>query len=167
MFILFLIGVLAALFMLRFRARLRHPLVAAGAIILAVLAMPSLAFAASDEPPTPATGTEVEQTTFNLPASTVLYVTAVIIPIVGGLLIRYIKSGNGKAAVMIVLNGLNALFVTATTADGDAIFSASLVNNFIISTVIAIAMLYGFYKQAEVGGQTIDAKLKGAPAVNG
>jgi hypothetical protein len=161
MIIMFLMGVLAALLILRFRTRLRHPLVAAGAIILLVLGSPSLAFAASDEPPTPATGTEVEQTTFHLPASTVLYVTAVIIPIVGAVLIRWVRSDNGKAAVMILLNGLNALFVTATTADGDAIFSASLVNNFIISTVISIATLYGFYKQAKVGDQSLDAKLKG------
>lgn len=159
--ILFLIvATVLALAAIRFRSRF----LAAGATVLFVLSTPALAYAASDQPPPPATGTEAESTLVALPASTVMYVTAVLIPILGGILIRYVKSDNGKAAVGIGLNALNALITTATTEGGDAILSAPLVNNFIISLSISLATLYGFYKRVPIAGHTIDARLKGETA---
>ncbi len=123
-----------------------------------------MAGAASDQPPPPATGTTAESEIpgVGIPASTVMYITAVLIPILGGLLIRYIKGDKGKAAVMLVLTSVNALVTTATTEGGNAILSAPLINNFIISLVISLAMLYGVYRRVEVGGTSIDATLKGA-----
>lgn len=140
----------------------RSAVLAVAAFTITIGVIGSVAHAAADEPPPPATGTEVDSTLFHIPASTTTYIIAVLIPVVGGVAIRYLKSDNAKVAVGLVLNGLNALITTATTEGGDAILSASLVNNFIISTVVSIAALYGFYKQVKVGDQSIDAKLKGA-----
>jgi hypothetical protein len=136
--------------------------------LLAITYVSQVTSAAADEPPPPATGIPVDSTLIDIPASTLSYILAALIPVVGGFAIRYIKSENGKVAVMLVLNGLNALLTTATTPGGNAVLSWPLVNNFIISTVISLATLYGFYKRVQIGGEgerrSLDARLKGRAA---
>jgi ABC-type antimicrobial peptide transport system permease subunit len=55
-----------------------------------------------------------------------------------------------------------------STPGGNAVLSWPLVNNFIISTVISLATLYGFYKRVQIGGEgerrSLDARLKGRAA---
>lgn len=97
-------------------------------------------------PPASDTGSTQDLTWISVDASIVLIITAAIIPIVGGLLIKVGASKAVQAGVNLFLNALNSLIITATQEDGTAVFSKALLTNFAISFIISIATLYGFYK---------------------
>lgn len=145
------------------RARLRLLLLALlGSISLLVVA-PTVAFASTDAPPPAAdAGTTADVTWLALDASAVLWVTAFLIPLAGGLILRLGASEKIKAGLNVALNAINALVVTATTEGGNAVFSKTLVMNFLMSFAISITSLYGLYKPTGA-----DAKLKGTGGVIG
>lgn len=118
------------------------------ALVFLSLFTPLSAAAGSEVPPPPAAdaGTQADVTWLNLDAPLVLFITAALIPFVGGLIIRITANRQTQALVGLVLNALNALLITATTENGDAILSKPLVLNFAQSLTISIIMLYGVYK---------------------
>ena len=136
---------------------IRRLLLAVTAMCAVVVSAPAFASAASDSPPPPAAdaGTQTDVTWLNLDASLVLWVTALAIPLIGGILLRSGATKRTQTAVGIVLNALNALLVTATTEGGDAVLTAPLVTNFIQSTVISMATLYGWWKPSGVDDKLV------------
>lgn len=117
-------------------------------VVATMLFIPGGVALATVEPPPPGAdaGTVTDLTWMSLNASTVLWVTAVLIPLIGGVILRTGASRTTQTAVGLVLNAVNALVVTATTEGGNAILTETLVTNFLMSLVISIATLYGVWK---------------------
>lgn len=131
---------------------------------VALVATPAAVSASSEIPPPPAAdaGTTADVTWFSLDASVVLWIGAVLIPIIGGLAIKVGASEKVMALVNLVLTSVWSFIVTATTESGDAVFSKPLVMNFLQAFIISVGTLYGFYRP--IGA---DAKLKSMGGVIG
>lgn len=120
-------------------------LLAAMTAMVMVFVFPSAAFAAPAEVPAV---TEVR-----LSASTVTFLIATVIPILVGLLTKL--ESRWKGALMILLTAVNAAIVTATVADGAAVFSQQTFQTFITGLVGAYASYYGLLKPRGVTSSAV------------
>lgn len=129
---------------------------AATAIILGVVAVPAVAFAAPDDSVSvPAT----DPAPFIIIAPGLMTAIAVLIPVLNGMLTKYSLPSGVKAVITIVLNAVAALLLTATQADGTAVISMAAFLTFVYGCIISIASYAGVWKPLNVTSSTPDGKL--------
>lgn len=119
----------------------RHAL-AAVAVAFGAAAVPTVAFAADDT----VSVAGAEPGVFVIAAPVIMFVVSVLIPILNGLLTKYSTPPQVKAVLTIVLNAVAAFVVTATQADGTAVFSNATLMTFIFGTVVSVTSYLGLWK---------------------
>lgn len=95
----------------------------------------------------------------SLSATVVTALVSVIIPVITGLVTKAKTSSTVKGLISIALNAINSAIVTATVADGTAVWSKSSVFTWIVGTVVSLATYLNVYKPA---GITSTPGVKGA-----
>lgn len=94
----------------------------------------------------------------------------VVIPIVTGIVTKYTLPAGAKAIIMLFLNAVAGFLVTATTADGVAVFSRQTFFTAALSFVVAVASYAGLYRPLNVTSSTPNGALLPTmgigPAVN-
>jgi hypothetical protein len=80
----------------------------------------------------------------------VMVVISIIIPVVVGLISKASLPGAVKAAILLALNALNALIVTAITIDGSAVLTKEAFINFVFGVVVSVASYFGVYRPARI-----------------
>jgi small basic protein len=100
-----------------------------------------------------------EPAAYVIAAPVVMLVISLLIPIVNGLLTKYTLPSSVKAVITIVLNAVAALIVTATQADGTAVFSNTALMTFVFGTTISVMSYLGLYKPVGLTSSKSDGKL--------
>jgi hypothetical protein len=88
----------------------------------------------------------MEIASLTLSPFTVVVISALVIPILTGLLTKLEASAQTKALVTLVLSIVAGAVNTATQADGTALFSQALVQNTVLTLATSVATYLGVYK---------------------
>jgi small basic protein len=96
---------------------------------------------------------------FVIAAPVVMTVVSLLIPLVTGLATKYTLPGWVKGFITILLNAIAAAIVTATQADGTAVFSNELLMTTVYGTIISVVAYLAVYKSAGLTSSAPDAKL--------
>lgn len=103
---------------------------------------------------------QVEDTvaSLELSALTVTAVVSLFIPIVVGLITKADLSALWKGAINIVLSAVNAAIVTATVADGTAVFSKETLIAAFFGMVVSLATYLQIYKPLDTNSKLAPTK---------
>lgn len=128
--------------------KLIHRWLLAAFIGLTVVATPAVTYAQSDPVP-------VEETvaSLQLDAVTVSLIVSLFIPIAVGLLTKSSLSAVWKGVINIILSAVNAAVVTATLADGTAVFSQETLVTAFFAMVVSLATYLQVYKPIDVNAK--------------
>ena len=96
---------------------------------------------------------------FVIAAPIVMTVISLIIPLVTGLLTKYTLPGWIKGIITIVLNAIAAAILTATQADGTAVFSNATLMTAIYGVIISVVTYLSVYKSAGLTSSSPDGAL--------
>jgi len=94
-----------------------------------------------------------------LNAPTVSLVIGAIIPLLVGLATKISTSSALKSVLMLVLNAVQSLIVTATQNDGAAVLSKQMLVTFVVSTIISAVSYTSVYKPSKLTSSKEDGKL--------
>jgi hypothetical protein len=97
-----------------------------------------------------------------LDPSTVVVITAVIVPILVGFLTKLNAPAGLKAFVNLIVAALGTLAAQAMTEDGYAVVSQDMFKAWAVTTTISIATYYGVYKPWNVPNALAPSKGLGS-----
>lgn len=97
-----------------------------------------------------------------LDPTTVVMITALVVPILVGLLTKLNAPSGLKSFVMLLVSALSTLLAQAMTEDGYAVVSQDMFKAWIVTTVTAVATYYGVYKPLGVSSSLVPSKGLGA-----
>lgn len=95
----------------------------------------------------------------SLSALTVTMVISLFIPIVNGIITKATLSSWVKGLLTLILNAVSAAVVTATVADGTAVFSEQTLIATLLGLAISVATYVGVYKPAGLTSSDNGGKL--------
>lgn len=121
-------------------------------VSVGILATPSIAAAQADIQPTDTVAS------LELSALTVTAVVSLFIPIVVGLITKADLNTLWKGAINIVLSAVNAAIVTATVADGTAVFSKETLIAAFFGMVVSLATYLQVYKPLDTNSKLLPTK---------
>jgi hypothetical protein len=98
-------------------------------------------------------------TTVIVPAAVVQLIISGLIPIATGLLTKYTLPGWIKGLMTLLFSALTAFFARVVGDSGEAVFTMAMVYNALFNYVIAVAVYFGIYKQANITSSTPTGKL--------
>lgn len=101
----------------------------------------------------------VDGAVFIINAPVVTFISALLIPLINGLLTKYTLSSNVKTFITIVLNAVVALFAANARDDGSALFTTSTIASFALATTISLLTYAKVYKPVGLTSSTPDGKL--------
>lgn len=127
--------------------------------VFMVFIFPSAVFALPPLIPVPDAPAGETLASVQLSASTVTFLVATVIPILVGLLTKL--ESKRKGVLMILLTAINAAIVTATLADGTAIFSQQTFQTFITGLVGAYGSYYGLLKPRGITSSAVAVPGRG------
>ena len=122
----------------------------AALIGLGIIALPGVAYAQVDTPSTVGS--------IQLSPLVVTAIVALFVPLGVGLLTKIDLSPTWKGAVNIVLSAINAAVVTATVADGTAIFSQETLVAAFFGMVVSLATYLQIYKPLDINTKLLPDK---------
>lgn len=117
--------------------------------VFLALAAPSVAHAAADD----GSGFSLE-----LNASLVTMIVAYLIPLLTGLITKIDTTAMWKGLVTLVLNLVSAAIVTATVADGTAVWSTETLLTALGGFAVSIVSYLGLFKPVAINGKLVPDK---------
>ncbi len=94
-----------------------------------------------------------------LNAPTVSLILGAVIPLLVGLATKLSTSSAVKSILMLVLNAIQSLVVTATQNNGAAVLSKEMLTTFIVSTIISAVSYTSVYKPSNLTSSKVEGKL--------
>lgn len=129
--------------------RIRTRIAVMIAVIFGVIALPTLALAATDTPP-PASLEVGAESAFHLDAALVAIIMGVLIPLVNGLVTKLSTSTSVKVGITLALSAVAGVVNTSMTDGGDALISQASILNAVMTFIMAFAAYGGVYKPLEL-----------------
>lgn len=96
---------------------------------------------------------------FVISAPIVTIISALLIPILNGLLTRITVSGGIKGLITLVMNTIMAFITTTVSDTGAAIFSYQTLYTAVVGFLISVAIYAGVYRPAEITSSSPAGKL--------
>lgn len=92
-------------------------------------------------------------------APIVTLISALLIPIVNGLLTRITVAGGVKGLITIVMNTIMAFITTNASDTGASVFSLQTLYTAVLGFLISVAIYAGVYRPAEITSSSPAGKL--------